>query len=214
MLSTAKSRKLYLLVIPALVILVTLGLVPVSGLANTYTIYPTADAVVYSGTYANTNFGNDTVFSTYITGATTLTYSYSYLKFDLSSIPSSERITGGTLYAYCYYVRAGITLTVQLRPVANTSWIESGAGSITWNNKPAYGNSITSTAGVVGWDHWTIPAANLPATGLVSFMLIPATVGGDSRFYSKENGSNKPYLQVTTKKKPQAAGNNLLLLEE
>jgi len=58
MLSTAKSRKLYLLVIPALVILVTLGLVPVSGLANTYTIYPTADAGVFSGTATSGLFHN------------------------------------------------------------------------------------------------------------------------------------------------------------
>jgi hypothetical protein len=180
--------------------------------SNTYTIYPTADAGVYSGN-PTSNWGTDAAFVTSITGATSLNYWYSYLKFDLSSIPASEFITGGTLFANCMAVRAGVTLTVQLRPVEDTTWSETG---ITWNNKPAYGAPITNTAGILGWDHWTIPAANLPATGLVSWMLMPATVGGSSTFYSKESASNRPYLLVTTNTKPKSkalAAIQLLLLD-
>ena len=94
MLSTAKSRKSYLLAIPALVILMTLGLFPAAGFsASPYTFYPIADTYVWAS-LPNNNFGNDY-------NLNVEPNCYTYLKFDLSSIPANEQVTGGTLYLFC-----------------------------------------------------------------------------------------------------------------
>jgi hypothetical protein len=203
MLLPSKSRKSRCLAIPALVILVTVCLFPVPGFSGTYKIYPTADAGVVQWV-PDGPFGTDTsVYVVQIGFSPDLIYSYAYFKFDLSSIPKGQTITGGaSLYAYCNYVD-GFPASCELRAVPDTSWIESDPGGITWNNKPAYESIVIAT--VKGfqdtWTHWDIPAANLPATGLVSFVLTPA-YGPASPYYSyfnsRENSSNKPYLQVNT----------------
>ena len=208
----AKSQKLRSIVIPALVVMLAIGLSPGLGLSTTHQIHPTADASVYSaGTAADYNFGTDYVMIVYITGSTNNLYAWSYLKFNLSSIPSTEKITDVTLYVYCWETAMTIP-TVQLRPVSDTTWLETG---ITWNNKPPYGDLIAATFGSVGWRQWSIPVANLPETGLVSFLL-KTDAPGTSKFYSKEyaTATLRPYLQVTTTGEPKASpGTYLLLLD-
>ncbi|MBU4231696.1 MAG: DNRLRE domain-containing protein [Desulfobacterales bacterium] len=207
--SMAKSQKLRNIFIPALVVMLTIGLSPGFGLSATHQIYPTADACVFSGSAADKNYGTINDLYVRIAGYPA-TYAYSFLKFDLSSMPSAEIITGVTLYAYCYSATTPITPTIQLRPVSDTTWLETG---ITWNNQPPYGNLIVATLGTIGWKEWSIPVANLPETGLVSFLLMTQTYGS-SQFYSKESATNRPYLQVTTTVKPKASpGNYLLLLD-
>jgi hypothetical protein len=201
MLLPTKPRKSRCLAIPALVILVTVCLFPVPGFSGTYIIYPTADAGVDSNV-PDGPFGTDTSVYVVQIGFGPFYYKYAYFKFDLSSIPKGQTITRGALYAYCNWVD-GFPASCQLRAVSDTSWIESDPGGITWNNKPAYESTVIAT--VKGfqdsWTHWDIPAANLPATGLVSFVLTPA-YGPASPYYSyfnsRENSSNKPYLQVNT----------------
>jgi len=209
--SMAKSQKLRNIFIPALIVMLTIGLSPSLGLSATYQIYPTADASVFSGvSVANVNFGTDNVLLVYMAGSITTLYAYSFLKFDLRSINSFETITGVSLYAYCYNNTTPTTPTIQLRPVSDTTWLETG---ITWNNKPPYGDLIAATLGTIGWKQWNIPLANLPETGLVSFLLMTQT-GGQSHFYSRESATNRPYLQVTTTGKPKASpGTYLLLLD-
>jgi len=190
--SLDKSKKLRNIFILILVVMLTIGLSSGFGSAATYQIFPTADASVYSSaSVANVNFGTDYVILVYIAGSTNNLYAYSYLKFDLSSIPSTENITDVILYVYCWTTTPTIP-TIQLRPVADTTWLETG---ITWNNKPSYGDLIVSTLGTVGWKQWGIPVAQLPDTGLVSFMLMTQTAG-TSQFYSKEyaTATLRPYL--------------------
>ncbi|MBM4301789.1 MAG: hypothetical protein FJ121_09715 [Deltaproteobacteria bacterium] len=124
--SMAKSQKLRNIFIQALFVMLTIGLSPGFGLSATYQIYPTADASVFSSaSVANTNFGTDNVLLLYIAGSSITLYAYSFLKFDLSSIPSAEIITGGTLYAYCYSNTNPPIPTIQIRPVSDTTWLET-----------------------------------------------------------------------------------------
>jgi hypothetical protein len=210
MLSTAKFRKSCLLVIPALVILMTLGLFPAGGFsASPYTFSPTADTYVWSA-LPNNNFGNDY-------NLIVQTNCYTYLKFDLSSIPANEQVTGGTLYLYCNYGYKPFLFSVELRTLADNSWTETG---VTWNSKPdpAYGSLIyTDDSGRQGeYRPFTVGAAYLPR-GVVSYALKLAY--GQSAYYNSRNTTAnppyKPYLVVTTKKKPMASvANTLLLLDE
>ncbi len=200
----AKSRQSPCLAIPALLILASVWLFPSPGFSGTYKIYPTADAEVIS-TYPDDNFGTN---QTLDVGKVSPNIYYTYLKFDLSSIPQGERVTGGTLYAYCNdYLYVLAYTYMQLRAVADTTWSELG---ITWNNKPAYGDTVIASAKASKlppfWMQWNIPGPNVPTTGLVSFMLSayyahsPESLDYGLIFASKENGdiSLRPYLQVTT----------------
>ena len=203
MLSPAKFWKLGRLAILALVILMTRGL-SISH-AKDFILTPTADARV-SANNTDTNYGTDKELVVALGG---FMYPYtdsSYLKFDLSVIPASYRIIGGTLSLYCWNAPPG---QVALRPVANNTWSEMG---ITWNNQPAFGNPITSISVRTGWNSWTVPKANLPATGLVSFTLMADFSAFRTFFYSREFGSYPPELSVTAVKKMAPAAINLLLL--
>ena len=65
-------------------LVLTFGLmVPILASANSYTIYPVADASVCSG-YNNNNYNEEYLFVGFFPG---YLYRRSYLKFDLSSIP-------------------------------------------------------------------------------------------------------------------------------
>jgi hypothetical protein len=206
MLSPAKFWKLGRLAILALSILMTLGL-SISH-AMDFILTPTADARV-SANNPNTNYGTDQYLVVSRSGPPIYAYDdFSYLKFDLSIIPASYRIIGGTLSLYCSNT-PGTGTAVGLRPVADKTWSEMG---ITWNNKPAFGNPITGINVGTGWNSWTIPKANLPATGLVSFMLMSDIPAFPNSFYSKEFGSYPPKLAVTVVKKMAPAAINLLLL--
>ena len=203
MLSPAKFWKLGRLAILALVILMTRGL-SISH-AKDFILTPTADATV-DLSFPDTNYGP----SKYLVVScqySVITYpAYACLKFDLSVIPASYRIIGGTLSLYCWNAPPG---QVALRPVANNTWSEMG---ITWNNQPAFGNPITSISVRTGWNSWTVPKANLPATGLVSFTLMADFSAFRTFFYSREFGSYPPELSVTAVKKMAPAAINLLLL--
>jgi len=207
--SLTKLRKLGRLLISALCIMVTMGLFPAAGFsAGPYTFYPTADTYVWSA-LPNNNFGNGY-------NLNVEPNCYTYLKFDLSSIPGNEQVTGGTLYLYCNYGYQPFNFSVELHRLADNSWTETG---VTWNNKPnpAYGSLIyTDVDGRQNeYVPFTVGAANIPR-GVVSYALKLAY--GQSAYYNSKNTTanppNKPYLRVTTKKKPQAVGNNLLLLDE
>jgi hypothetical protein len=204
--SMANSQKLQYIFIPALVAMLTIGLSPGFGLSATHQIYPAADAGVDS-LFPNVNLGNITSFRVYLAeGYPSTLYGSAFLKFDLSSVPATEKITGAILWTHCDLMNGNPT--VQLRHVSNTTWSETG---ITWNNKPPYGDLIVATVVSVGWKPWDIPVADLPETGLVSFALMTETYGS-AGFNSKEYSSGRPFLEVTTTPKPQSRPVPYLLL--
>jgi hypothetical protein len=66
----------------------------------------------------------------------------SYLKFDLSGIPDNAIITSAKLHLYRYEGEAEGE-TIGSYYVSDDTWTESG---ITWNNAPAMGSQMSSTA--------------------------------------------------------------------
>ncbi|HEX7957444.1 MAG TPA: SBBP repeat-containing protein, partial [Pyrinomonadaceae bacterium] len=108
------------------------------------TLLATADAYVQDGAAtANTNYGNVTPLSLRTDRRTDNGLNRDvYLKFNLSSVTRS--ITSAKLRIYAALSEAG-TVSTAAYSVSNVNWVESGAGGITWNNKPA--RSATNLTG-------------------------------------------------------------------
>jgi len=113
-------------------------------------LHPSADAYVQDGTNAGVNFGTATTLKVQ-TGsqANVGTNQDAYFKYDLSGV--GQNISSAKLRVSASLSAAG-SLSSSVYSVADTSWVESGTGSITWNNRPARsatplsGASITVTS--------------------------------------------------------------------
>jgi glucose/arabinose dehydrogenase len=172
---------------------------------STNTIEPVADAYVRSGTYANTNFGFSTVLNVKKAGTTTNNDQRIYLRFNISTIGSSVSNAKLRLYGNMN----GSTppsVVVDVRNVSNLTWQES---SITYSNKPAgqttiYGSQTISstTAQYYEWNITSLIQQRKSAGATsVSFVLrcsTSLTNGNFAKFNSKEAGSNKPQLVITS----------------
>ncbi|HKO96282.1 MAG TPA: SBBP repeat-containing protein [Pyrinomonadaceae bacterium] len=103
------------------------------------TLLPVADSYVRDGTFAGTNFGTATSLRVQTgTKQNQGNNSDAYFKFDLSGI--GQNISSAKLRVSASLSAAG-SLSSSVFSVANTSWIESGTGSITWNNRPPRGGT-------------------------------------------------------------------------
>jgi hypothetical protein len=181
--------------------MVVMGIFPALGLSATYTFNPVADAYINVGDDYNYGFTDLIVRSG----------SYSYVKFDLSTIPATEQITGGTFNAFCSAGSPVRNFAVQLRAVSDTSWTEWGiTGGV--GKYPALGSVIaTYDTGRQGeYNQWTVGATYLPR-GLVSYAM-SLSAGSYAHYISRHNIVNQPYLQVTTVAKPKASAGILFLL--
>jgi PKD repeat protein len=171
----------------------------------TAALTPTADAYVRGGSAnANQNFGS----------ATTLTVQqnnssgsnrWTYVKFDLSSVPS---VTSAKLRLFgALSATTSVTVQTAAFSVSNTTWIESGTGGITWNNKPASGSTALATVTMVNnsttqrWYEWDVTAylQQEKAAGRNVVTLALKNLANSSpfdRFNSKEATSNRPEVFV------------------
>jgi histidinol phosphatase-like PHP family hydrolase len=128
-----------------------------------------------------------------------------FLKFDLSSIPSNATITGATFGAYAYQIWWSTTCDSHLRAFG-TDWSES---TITGNNAPwgTLGGAVSNTVrgSIPSWWIYGIDSTYIQGRlgGEVGFYLCyPGTAGSvhyGQLYYSKEfqDPSYHPYLEVT-----------------
>ncbi len=161
------------------------------------TVYPVADAYVWGGAQANTNYGSSARLQCrYHSDAAY--HRQSYMKFDLTGQDAT-------------YVRAVLNLYVdststgtvfELYGVADDGWTEAG---ITWNTKPLAGDKIATVSGASpGWvsvdiSHYV--TEELQGDKTASFLIASPTTSF-VYIHSKE-GTNVPYLSVSSK--PKAA---------
>jgi len=110
------------------------------------TLNALADAYVQDGTNAGTNFGTATSLRVQTgTKVNVGTNSDAYFKYDLSGV--GQNISSAKLRITASLSAAG-SVSSSVYSVATTSWIESGTGSITWNNKPARSATPLSGASI------------------------------------------------------------------
>jgi len=114
---------------------------------------------------------------------------YSYLKFDLSSVPGT--ITGLTLKVYA---TSSASTGYSVRGVADNSWTES---AIYWNNAPPIGSADVGQSGAFTSN--TLTSVNVSTlingNGLLSMAMIESNATAVA--FSSKEGSVKPQLVVT-----------------
>lgn len=170
--------------------------------ADTITITSVTDDSYVNEESKSTNYGNDA--NLVVQSRHTGKNYYSFIEFDLSSIPPGATITSATLNLYAISVPSSSrTYEVQR---SNQSWSES---TINWNNKPGVlGISVTNTIGTtVGWKVWDVTSDVQTFYGgsnnygwRIKDSVDDAGGGGEtSTFDSSEssNVQNLPYLYIT-----------------
>lgn len=172
---------------------------------GTTTLTPTQDAYVRNGTNADVTHGTTDVVNLLTKLNATASAGndrHTYLQFNTSSV--SGNITAATLRLY-----GGLddnrdnNIPVNVYAVSNTTWTES---TITWNNKPATGDSlqrVVVTDSVKRYYTWDITAyiqaEKAAGRNTISLALL-ARIATDPRiaWSSKEAGANPPQLVITT----------------
>ena len=126
---------------------------------------------------------------------------YSYLKFDISTIPSEMIITSANLYLWSDARQGGGYTRIYAYSVENDDWNET---TITWNNRPGAVTFSSEYSGDTGaWWNWDVKAFVEQEYGgdkTVSLCLIPGDLNEYiTEFRSREwgNPEYRPYLEVT-----------------
>lgn len=151
------------------------------------------DARVRGGTYANNNYGANTVVEVKNRTGSNDDYE-TFLKFDLSSLPGS--VTNATLSLIVDSQSQGPEISIY--QVDTDTWDEL---TITWNNKPSSGTLIEtfdmhSTTTEVQFDVTAYINAQQSGDGVASFRIKKSHGSQWVRFESKE-GTNAPLLLIT-----------------
>jgi formylglycine-generating enzyme required for sulfatase activity/outer membrane protein assembly factor BamB len=152
-------------------------------ISSSRAIEPLADARVYLGASAQ-NYGDQ---STMLSGGTT--ENRSFLRFDVSAIPSTATITAAYLKVYH---SLGTATQLDVREVADTAW---GEYTITWANQPSASSVLASPSAATqySWITANVTAAVTNRT-LASFRL--SNSGNSLTYFTKEAASNHPALVV------------------
>ncbi len=170
----------------------------------------TADAYVQDGTGASTNFGLATSLKVETDSKTNNSKNFdTYLKFDVSGVGSN--ITSAKLRIFASSsTAAGVSTSAYA--VSTTTWVESGATGITWNNKPARGavqgsaTINTTTPAIYDLDVTTyVRNEKTAGRDVISLALHTATSTVFVTLNSREAAANKPQLIVTTSSSANAA---------
>jgi len=142
--------------------LLTGALSPAS--AGVFALAPVDDTYVYSGE-PSIPHGDVSVIATGYDFPHTEGGWISYLKFDLSGIPSDQVITGATLNLYQVLGAGYAQIGTDLFHIDNDTWNEN---TLTWNNQPLgftpYGTPVLGTLiasnpngfSYVGWSAWNL----------------------------------------------------------
>jgi len=167
----------------------------------TLTLYPIADAYVNSAS-PNTNYGGEK--NLYVSSNSE--FNYTYVMFDLSSIPSDANIisanlslylagTGGSIYGWPAD-RIGVYYC------SDSSWTES---KITWNDRPSFDPTPTDTwsfsmiYSVRVYKSWNVTKdvrAAFPSGKLTEVVKFEAKTKYGYAVFSSREGSDKPQLRV------------------
>ena len=125
-----------------------------------------------------------------------------YMKFDHTPIPPDAEVVSAQLYVYMYYATAE-TYNLELRKVT-AAWAEN---TVNWNNQPGSANRVFIRSAAVddeaGWKSFditsTVGAWIEGQENNEGLVLMADNESGDMqncRFYSRESGGCKPYIQV------------------
>jgi len=153
------------------------------------------DAYVRGGTNAGANYGDEAILVVKENTGMANNDRRSFLKFDLSSLPSN--VTNATLRLKVQNDDAGASHDIHL--VTDDSWTETG---ITWSNQPGLGATLaTETVPVInGWLEINITStvnAELGGDGVLSLAIAESSVNTFTAYHSREAASAEDRPQLT-----------------
>ncbi len=158
---------------------------PPAGPTATFT--PDADAQVKSSS-ATANYGALNQLQTREDPGTGPTYR-SYLRFNVTGL------TGQVLSAKLRLYTTDTSTDIQsvLNTVTNPNWIETGTGSITWNNAPSIGSTVLGSSSVPtvnAYNEITLSPSAVTGNGLVTFAI--RSSGHEQRDLQQQGGRERP----------------------
>lgn len=123
------------------------------------------------------------------------------VRFTLPPTPDLCSVTLAKLRLYASSSDSGRTLQA-LR--VNASWVESGTGSVTWNNQPATTGTAVTTSSGTGYREWTVTSqVTSMYSGSNNGFLVrdsaesPALGSPEQQFNSRTAAGNQPELVIT-----------------
>ncbi len=149
---------------------------------------PVADAYV-SEAAPSTNYGIATTLQADTGGGTATT---SYIRFTTSGI--SGAIQSVKLRVYCTTNGTANGPAVSL---ADSNWVESGSGGITWSNQPAILSGPYDNKGSISAATWVEYDVTAVVTGNNTYTFALVADGTDGVVFSSRQGSQPPQLVVT-----------------
>ncbi len=169
------------------------NLITVNAPSSTITLTPDADAQVKSGS-PTTNYGTNVQLRTREENPVSTNTYRSYLRFNVTGLTGS--VTGVKLRLYADTGSSNIQSV--FATLTNPNWIESGTGSINWNNAPTIGSTLLGSASVPttgAYNEITLSPTSITGNGLVTFAL--KSSGTTSAYFSSKEGANAPQLVIT-----------------
>jgi hypothetical protein len=158
------------------------------GSGSTLIFGAVADARV-SQASPTTNYGNAT---TLLVDASAGAAQTSYIRFTTSGISGS--IQNIKLRVFCTTNGTANGPAVYL---ANSSWLESGSGGITWNNQPALLTSASDNKGAFASATWVEYDVTALVTGNGTYTFALVADSNDGVTFSSREGTTPPQLVVT-----------------
>lgn len=170
---------------------------------ETVSLYPLEDA--YSYYYEGTEFSWKNYHAYYdkrelaIGNSSKFTQQRVYFKFNVPAVPEGAELVSAVLKVYVPYIKY-FNVPMEVGVYNTTSeWNESS----TPNRPPLPGILLDSTRLSKGWVSWNVTqfiANHTNSTVSLLLKLANESVENYAWIYSKENPSNKPYLEITYKK--------------
>ena len=161
---------------------------PTAGSPNTLTFITVADARVVQ-TSPTTNYGTSTnIQADGDAGAA----QNSFIRFNVSGI--SGTVQNVKLRVYC---TTNATANGPASYLADSNWVESGAGGVSWDTQPALLSAATDNKGAIAVSSWVEydVTALVTADGTYTFALVADS--NDGVTFSSREGGTAPQLVVT-----------------
>jgi hypothetical protein len=149
---------------------------------------PTADSYVVLAT-PDTNYGTDTELHGKLS---TTNEKRPYFTFAVSGL-AGKTVVSAKLRLYILDPSPSGGSWYAVSP----SWVETGPGSITWNNAPPITGTPFATAGPATLDTWLEIDASSVVTREGTYGFAVVTQGSDTVYFASRESSNPPELVVT-----------------
>jgi hypothetical protein len=196
-----KNMKKIVILLVLMLVFIILLMPSISASTKTVELIPIEDSAI---SYSMPDFNFGSVIGLYVEGIYCIEswcFGYkSYLKFDLSEIPSAATVTSAELKLYKPSTSSGNS-AVSVFYCSNNNWNEL---VINWNNAPSFESTPIDTHYSVafeGWYSWTVTKAVNKALSVGTLTLVLDEQGQNalSGFYSKDNldQEKKPKLIIS-----------------